>query len=150
MTLSQRFKIGSKWRNSSPKFPFLYLIQKFQVAARSTSPDITVGFLAWTYGRFLEIQSNPRRKKLHRTSQGFNFLGGSSSNKYDVKSLNPVWKRGQPQHLKKWFSLKNIPIFFHRPVKLIQLSFPSIEDKNPLPALVYSLSQMIFRFRGQF
>ena len=31
------------------------------------------------YGRFIEIQSNLRRKQLHRTNQGFNFLRGSFS-----------------------------------------------------------------------
>ena len=58
---------------------FLYLIQQFQVATRSTSPDMTTVFHTWPYGRF--IQSNLRRKKLHRTNQGSNFLGGSFSNR---------------------------------------------------------------------
>ena len=32
---------------------------------------------AWSNGRFIEIQNNFRRKKLHRTNQGSNFRGGS-------------------------------------------------------------------------
>ena len=32
----------------------------------------------WQYGRFIEITSNLRRKKLLRTNQGSNFLGGTS------------------------------------------------------------------------
>ena len=41
-------------------------------------------FHAWPYGRFLEIHSNLRRKKLHRTNQGSNFLGGTLSNRNNV------------------------------------------------------------------
>ena len=41
--------------------------------------DMPTVFHAWPYGRFIEIQSNLRRKKLHRTNQSSNFLGGSCS-----------------------------------------------------------------------
>ena len=37
-----------------------------RVATRAISPDMTTVFHAWAYGRFIEIQSNLRRKKLHR------------------------------------------------------------------------------------
>ena len=33
-----------------------------------TSPHMTTVFHTWAYGRFIEIQSNLRRKKLHRTN----------------------------------------------------------------------------------
>ena len=33
-----------------------------------TSPDVTTVFHTWTYGSFIEIQSNLRRKQLHRTN----------------------------------------------------------------------------------
>ena len=33
---------------------------------------MTTLFHGWLYGRFIEIQSNLRRKKLHRINQGFN------------------------------------------------------------------------------
>ena len=38
---------------------------------------MTTVFHAWPYGRFIEIQSSLKRKKLRRTNQGSNFLGGS-------------------------------------------------------------------------
>ena len=41
--------------------------QEFQVATRSTSPDMEPVFHAWPYGRFIEVQSNLRRRKLHKT-----------------------------------------------------------------------------------
>ena len=34
-----------------------------QVATRGTSPDVTTVFHTWAYGRFIEIQSNLRRRK---------------------------------------------------------------------------------------
>ena len=42
-------------------------------------------FLAWLYGKLIEIQSNLRKKKLHRTNQSSNFLGGSLSNRDNVR-----------------------------------------------------------------
>ena len=51
------------------------------------SPDMTTVFHAWLYGRFIEIQSNLRKKKLHRTNQGSNFLGGSLSNRMNVMNV---------------------------------------------------------------
>ena len=45
---------------------------------------MTIAFHAWLYGRFIEIQSNPQRKKLHRTNQDSNFIGGSFSNRDNV------------------------------------------------------------------
>ena len=62
----------------------LYYGLIFQVATRGTSPDVTTVFHAWVYGRFIQIQSNLRRKKLHRTNQGSNFLGSSFSNRDNV------------------------------------------------------------------
>ena len=38
------------------------------------------------YGRFTEIQSNLRRKKLQRTNQDSHFLGDSFSNRYNVRA----------------------------------------------------------------
>ena len=102
-------------------------------------------FHARLYGRFIEIQSNPRRRKLHRTNQGSNFLGGSFSNRDNVRAPNQFRRKRQPQHLKRLFFLKNRPIHFHinntsiiRPVKRNQLSFSSIEINKPLPAPVHS------------
>ena len=36
------------------------------VSRLGTNPDMTTVFHTWAYGRFIEIQSNLRRKKLHR------------------------------------------------------------------------------------
>ena len=38
------------------------------------------------HGRFIEIQSNLMRKKLHRTNQGSNFLGGIFGNIDNVRA----------------------------------------------------------------
>ena len=85
--MSQGFKGGSKWRTNIPAYPFLYLLQQFQVATRSTSPDMTTVFHTWSYGRFIEIQSNLRRKRLHRTNQGSSTGSsrGSSTDSYSDK-----------------------------------------------------------------
>ena len=42
--------------------------QQFQVATGGTSSDVITAFHSSVYGRFTEIQSNLRRKKLHRTN----------------------------------------------------------------------------------
>ena len=66
---------------------------------------------------FLEIQSNLRRKKLHGTNQGSNFLESSFRNRVNVRAPVQFWRERQPQHFKKWFFLKNRPTHFHRMVK---------------------------------
>ena len=43
-------------------------------------------FQARLYGRFIEIQSNLRRKDLHRTNQGFSFIGSTFSNRDNVRA----------------------------------------------------------------
>ena len=45
-----------------------------QIETRSTSPDMTAVFYTWSDDRIIEIQSNLRRKKLHRINQGTIFL----------------------------------------------------------------------------
>ena len=103
---------------------YIFVIQQFQVATRSTSPGMTTVFHTWPYGRFIEIQINRRRKKLHRRNQGYNFLGGSFGNRDNVRAPIQFRRESQPQHLKRCFLLKNRPIHFHinytsvfRPVK---------------------------------
>ena len=44
-------------------------------------------FHARPYSRFIEIQSNLRRMKLHRTNEGTNFLGGGFSNTDNVRGV---------------------------------------------------------------
>ena len=101
-------------------------------------------FHAWLHGRFIEIQNNLRRKKLHRTNQGSNFLRGSFSNRDNVKAQTQFRRESKPQHLKRFF-LRNRPIHFHnnstsaiRPVKQKSFSFSSIEINKPLPAQVHT------------
>ena len=45
-------------------------------------------FIEIESNRFIEIQSNLRRKKLHRTNKGSNFLGGIFSNTNNVNAKN--------------------------------------------------------------
>ena len=76
-------------------------------------------FHTWPYGRFIEIQSNLERKKLHRANQGSNFLGGSFSNSDNVRALIQFRRESHPQYLKKWFFPKNGPIIFTSIVPVI-------------------------------
>ena len=62
---------------------------------------MTTVFHAYMCGRFIEILSNLGRKKLHRTNQGSNFLGGSFGKKDDIKPPIQFRRKGQPQHLKR-------------------------------------------------
>ena len=85
---------------------------------------MTTAFHAWKYSRFKAIQSNFRRKKLHRTNQGSNFLGANFSNRNDVRAPIQFRRESQPLYLKRWFFLKKWPIHFQisstsvsRPVK---------------------------------
>ena len=66
-------------------------------------------FHIWAYGRFIEIQSNLRRKKLHRTNQGSNFLGGSFSNRDNIKVESNLEEEVNPSILKDDFSSRTDP-----------------------------------------
>ena len=46
----------------------------------------------------MEIQSNLRRKKLHKTNQGSNFFGGSFSKRDNVRAQIQFRRESQPQH----------------------------------------------------
>ena len=64
------------------------------------------------YGRFVEIQiqvqSNLKRNKLHRTNQGSNFLGGRFSNRDNVTAPN-LEDKDNPSLLKDSFFSKADP-----------------------------------------
>ena len=101
---------------------------------------MTTAFHARVYGRFIEIQSNLRRKKLYRTNQDSNFLAGSQSNRDNVRSPIESKREIQTQHLKRCFFLRNRPIYFqinstsvNRPIKKNKSSFCSIEINSMLP-----------------
>ena len=133
--------------------PYLTIPSSIQ----GTSQNVATVFHGWPYGRFIEIHSHLRRKKLHRTNQGTNFLGGSFSNRDNVMAPIQFRRESHTQHLKRSFFLKNRAIHFHinstsviRPVKRNQLSFFSIEINRPLPAPVRSVSQIRFKFKSQF
>ena len=104
---------------------------------------MTTVFHAWSHGTITKIQSNLRRKKLPRMNQGSNFLGGSFSNRQNVRAPIQFRRESPPQHLKRLFFLKNRPIHFHingisvtRSVKRNYLSFSSTEINKTLPVPV--------------
>ena len=89
----------------------------------------------------LQTEQPKELKTLHRTNQGYNFLGGSFNKRDNVRAPIQFTRESQPQHRKRCFFLKNRPIYFHinntsdiRSVKQNQLSFSSIEINKPLPA----------------
>ena len=89
------------------------------------------------YGRFIEIQSNHRRNKLHTTNQGSNFLGGTFSNRDNVRAPIQFIRERLPQHLKRWFFLKNRLINFHtnsthvnKPIKKKSWAFPELKSTS--------------------
>ena len=112
---------------------------------------------AWPYGRFIEIQDNLGRKKLHRTNQGSNFLGDCFRNRDNVRATIQFGRESRPEHLKRWIFLKNRPIHFHInstsviiPVKRNKSSFLFIKINTPLNAPVHSVSWIRFKLRSQF
>ena len=113
LAMSQGFKGSNKWGTNSTAYPFLWLIQQFQVAITTTSSDITAIFHTYPYGRFIDIQTNFRRRKLHRTNRDPNFLGGSFRNRDNVGAQIQSIRESQPQYFKRWFFFKKKPIHFH-------------------------------------
>ena len=69
---------------------------------------------AWPYGRFIEIQSNLRIKKIHRTNQGSNFLGGSFSNTESLWDPIQFRRESQPSILKDFFFSRSGHPFSHQ------------------------------------
>ena len=67
-------------------------------------------FHVWSYGRFIEIQSNLRKKKLYRTNQGSNFLGSRFSNRDNVRAQSNLGKKVNPSILKDNFSSRTNPL----------------------------------------
>ena len=67
------------------------------------------------YGCMVDFRDerNLRGKKLYRTNQGSNFLGGSFSNGDNARAPIQFRRESQPQHFNTWFFLKSRPIHFH-------------------------------------
>ena len=61
---------------------------------------MTTIFRARSYGRFMNVQSNLRRKKNHRMNQGSNFLGRSFSNRDNARVPMQFRRERQPSILK--------------------------------------------------
>ena len=122
-------------------------IQEHQPRQDNSIPCMVV----WQIQRDTE---QPQGKKLHRTIKSSNILRGSFSNRDNVPAPIQIRRQIQPQHLKINFFVKNRPIQFHisliKPVKRDQSSFFNIEVKKLLPAPVYSVSQIRFKFKDQF
>ena len=77
-------------------------------------------FHAWLHGRFIEIKSNLRRKKLHRTYKGSNFSESSFSNRDYMRASIQFRRERQSHDLERWFSLKNRPIHFYKSTRVIR------------------------------
>ena len=71
---------------------------------------MTIVINAWRYGRFIETQSNLRRKTLHRMNQSSNFPGGSLSIRDNVRS--PIQFRRENQSNKSFLKCLNYFISF--------------------------------------
>ena len=98
------------------------------------------GFHARLYGRFIEIQSNLRRRKLHRARHQFFFNFSIFqmfwNNRDNEKAPIQFRRKRQPRHLKRWFSWIDLSAFISiAPVLLDQSSktcwvFPALKPKS--------------------
>ena len=59
-------------------------------------PDL-ITFCKSLYYRFIEIKGNPRKKKYYTNNQNFNFLGGSFSNRENVRT--PIQFKAKKENL---------------------------------------------------
>ena len=80
---------------------------------------MTTIFHAWPYGRFIEIQRNLRRKKLHRTNQDYNFLGDSFSNRDNEEPQSNLEEKLNPSISKDDFSSRTNMIIFTSMVPML-------------------------------
>ena len=103
-------------------------------------------FHAWLFGRFMKIQSNLKRKKLHRTNQGSDFLEDNFSNRDNVRAPIQFWRKRLSSILKDDFSSWTGPSIFTSlaPVLLNNSNesswlFFGIEINKLLPAPVQCL-----------
>ena len=110
---------------------------------------MTTIFRARRYGRFTEIKSNLRRKKLHRTNQGSNFVEANFKNRDNVRPPIQFRRDRQFMHLKRRYLQKNRPIYLHtnntsviRPVRQNKLTFSLFESSKYIG---HSVSQIRFR-----
>ena len=122
-------------------------IQEHQRRQDNSIPCMAV----WQIHRDTE---QPQGKKFHRTIKSSNILRASFSKRDNLLVPIQIRREIQPQDLKRIFFLKNRLVQFHisviKPVKRDQSSFFNIEVNKQLPAPVYSVSQIRFKFKSQF
>ena len=128
--MSQEFKRSNKPRNNGPTQSSLKLIQYIQVAARRSSTDMTTVFHSWWYDIFIKINSNLKRKKLHRIDQGSNLLWSSFSSKVRSSQFHNNRTSYLTGEMKQGYI------------------FSSLETNKPLPTLLESHSGNAFFLRG--
>ena len=101
-----------------------------KVSPGETKQQLKKVFHAWLYGIFVEIQSNLRRKKLHRTNQCNNFPGGSFSNGDNARAPIQFRRESQPRHLKSEFSSRTDPsVLLDRSNKTSSI-FPALKSTS--------------------
>ena len=89
--MCQWFKGGSKRRTNSPAYiHFCSLSNNSKKQLGVKAQTWLQIFHTWPNKRFIEMQSNLRRKKLHRMNHDSNSLGGSFSNRDNVRAPNPI------------------------------------------------------------
>ena len=72
--MSQVFKERSQVKDQQ-SYISVFVFFLTIIAATKNSPNMTTVFHARLYGRFVDIKSNLRRKKLYRTNQNSSVLG---------------------------------------------------------------------------
>ena len=83
-------------------------------------------FHARPYSRFIEIQSNLRRMKLHRTNDGTNFLGGGFSNTDNVRGVVHNILRIRSNFRKQFWLLRQVQQRVLLSVKIAILQITSL------------------------
>ena len=104
---------------------------------------MTTVFHAWPYSRFIEIQSNLRRKNRHRANQGSNFLGGTFSNRDNERAPIQFRTESQSHTIKDKFSSRTDPSILHQQHQC----YYQIGQTKPVECLV---DQTQKQFRSQF
>ena len=118
----------------------------------STSPDMKTIFQAKPYDRFIEIKSNFRRKKLHKTNQGSSFLIGSSFiNRESVRAPTNIGQQDNASIFKDEFSSVPFHIDSSKVFSLVKwnkLSFSSIQIAKLLHFPVHGVTQVRVKYRS--
>ena len=105
-TMSRCLKRSSKWRSC-----ILVSVAYPTTPCRSTNPDITTVFHTWLYGRFMEIQSNLRKRNVIERIKAPIFLEALLV--IEIMEAPIQFKReSQSQHHKIWFFIRKDPTIF--------------------------------------